>query len=77
MAEAYVTQGVLLVGHHDGDDASAKVGEAHLHAIAVGKNVEGCAVGLEVGRIKPRLGELRCILGAGGKHQCRNSGSEK
>lgn len=65
MAEAYVAQCVLLVGHHDADDAAAEVGEAYLHAVLIGQDIECCAVGLEVGRVKARLGELRCgLLGA-------------
>ena len=57
VSEAHVGHFAVTVGYHNRDDASAKVGEAHLHAAIVAQSIELCGVGFEVDGVKSRESE--------------------
>ncbi len=40
-AQHHVLQFSVFVRNHDGDDAAAEVGDAHLHALGVGEGIQG------------------------------------
>ena len=62
MSETDVRHVAVFVGHHNADDASAEVSEAHLHAVIVGDDIEGSRVADEVGGVETRERETVCAL---------------
>ena len=54
VTEADIRHVAVLVRHHDADDASTEVGEAHLHAVLVGNDIETRRVAGKVSGVKTR-----------------------
>ena len=77
----HILQLSVAVRNHDGDDAAAEIGDAHLHAVFIRKGVEGrggaVVLAHEIGRVQAggREGHL-LFLAAGDEGEGRAKGKD-